>query len=245
MKVDKISLDYLIKSYECDRNGTLRILTLMNILQDAADTHASNLGVGIEHCLANGLAWVGSHYHIKINRMPKWHEKINVKSWPSGRTKLIAIRDFLITDENNQEIITASSQWVLINYEKKRPVCLEDNLPPYKVLEERSLASEFPKLVELQRSDFKKEFVVRYDDIDVNDHVNNAVYPLWATESVATNFRFSHIPAELEIAFKKEGLYGERIEVSTQIDDITTIHSVKALGEERELARLKILWKAS
>ena len=42
MQVDKISREYHVKSYECDRNGTLRLLTLMNIFQDTADTHASN-----------------------------------------------------------------------------------------------------------------------------------------------------------------------------------------------------------
>lgn len=33
MQVDKISREYHVKSYECDRNGTLRLLTLMNIFR--------------------------------------------------------------------------------------------------------------------------------------------------------------------------------------------------------------------
>jgi acyl-ACP thioesterase len=243
MKVDKLTLGYHVKSYECDHNGTLRLLTLMNIFQDAADSHASNLGVGIEHCLENGLAWFGSKYHIKIGRMPKWHEKIEVITWPSNKSKMVATRDFLIKDEEGNTIITASSQWVLINFERKHPVSLEDNLPPYNVILERSLESGFAKIPDLKKVDYTAEFKVRYDDIDVNNHVNNAVYPLWATESVDSDFRFNNIPAEIEITFKKEGFYSEVIEVSTQISEKTSLHNIKAITDGRELAKIKIKWK--
>lgn len=144
MQVDKISREYHVKSYECDRNGTLRLLTLMNIFQDTADTHASLLGVGIEHCLAHGLAWVGSNYQIEIERMPAWHEKITVESWPAAEKKLGAVRDFVIRDEKGTPIIRASSQWVLIDFVKKRPVSLRDNLPQYRVIDERALETDLP-----------------------------------------------------------------------------------------------------
>ena len=75
MQVDKILTGLSYQSYECNRDGTLRLLTLMNIFQDTADTHASNLGVGIEHCLAHGLAWVGSNYQVAIDRMPRGTKK--------------------------------------------------------------------------------------------------------------------------------------------------------------------------
>lgn len=188
MQVDKISREYHVKSYECDRNGTLRLLTLMNIFQDTADTHASLLGVGIEHCLAHGLAWVGSNYQIEIERMPAWHEKITVESWPAAEKKLGAVRDFVIRDEKGMPIIRASSQWVLIDFVKKRPVSLRDNLPQYRVIDERALETDFARLPEPAREDHREIFKVRYDDIDVNHHVNNAVYPLWATEAVPGRF---------------------------------------------------------
>lgn len=243
MQIDKMVLTYHVKSYECDRNGTLRLLTLMNIFQDAADSHASNLGLGMEYCLQHELAWVGSNYHIKITRMPKLHEKITVSSWPAVEKKLGAIREFVIKDEDGEKIITASSQWVLIDFIKKRPVSLRDNLPFYNVIEERALVSDFTRIAELQRSDVEAEFKVRYDDIDINHHVNNAVYPLWASESVGDEFRLHHSPSEIEIAFKKEGLYGETVIVNTQIDNQQSLHSIKSTFDNRELAKVKILWK--
>jgi len=243
MQVGKLVREYSLRSYECDSNGTLRIVALMNILQDAADSHALILGVGIEHCLEKGLALVGSNYHIKINRMPFWHEKITVTTWPAQEKKLGAVRDFCITDEQGNVIIVASSQWILIDFVRKRPVALREHMPDYQVVEERALNTEFPKIDAAAREDIKKSFIVRYDDIDVNKHVNNAIYPLWATESVDNDFRLNHQPAEIEISFKKESLYGETIEVISQIDGMTSLHCLNATDDGREVARIRINWR--
>lgn len=243
MQISKIEKEYLIRSYECDKKGELRLITLTNIFQDVADSHASQIGVGIEHCMAHGLAWVGSNYHLRIKRLPQWHEKIIITSWPSEEKKLGAIRDFVVKDEKGNEIIIASSQWILINFEKKRPVSLRENLPQYTVINEHSLETEFHKIPDLENLTSQTDFKVRFDDIDINNHVNNAVYLLWATESVGNEYRSSHTPAEIEIAFKKEGLLGENIRVMTQLIDNISTHIIKTIDDERELSRIRINWK--
>ncbi len=243
MQIKKFEKEYDVKSYECDKNGGLRLLTLMNIFQDIADSHASALGIGIEHCLAHGLAWIGSNYIINIERLPQWHEKIRIVTWPAVEKKIGAVRDFLVFDEKGLVIIRASSQWVLINYEKRRPVSLRDNLPEYHIIDERALFTDFPKIEDFETVDFQRCFAIRFDDIDINNHVNNSVYPLWASEAVPAPFRLSHRPETLEVAFKKEGLFGEDVNVLTRLDGLTSLHSIQAQSDGRELAKVKIVWK--
>lgn len=243
-QVTKYEKEYVIRSYECNKNSVLRIVTLLNIFQDIADEHASKMELGLEYCLSRGLAWVGSNYHIKINRLPKIHEQIKIITWPSEEKKLGAIRDFHVINTSGEDLIRASSQWILINFEKKRPVCLRDNLPEYSAIEERALPTDFPRLPDLEKIDHRREFHVRFDDIDLNQHVNNAVYPLWATESVDPELRLSHSTAELEICFKKEGHYGEQVEALTQMTEpMTSLHSIKSLNDGRELSRIRIKWR--
>ena len=242
MNIYKIEKEYLIRTYECDRNENLRLLTLMNIFQDVADSHASAMGLGLEYCLSKGFAWVGSNYHLQIARLHKMHEKIKVQSWPAVEKKLGAIREFLVQSENGDTLIKASSQWILIDAARRRPIALRENLPMYQVIGERVIDTDFPKISEPQKIDEAAEFFIRFDDIDLNNHVNNAVYPLWASEAVGIDFRAAHTPAEIEIAFKKEGLYGEDIRVETEFDNLTTIHRIKATGDGRELARVRICW---
>ncbi|MDD4556461.1 MAG: thioesterase [Alphaproteobacteria bacterium] len=234
---------YHVRTYEVDKNCNMRIVTLFNIFQDMADHHAEALGLGLSFCLEKGFAWVGSNYHLLINRLPKIHEKIRIQTWPSEEKKFGAVRDFIVFDEQGNTLITASSLWVLINYARRRPILLKENLPDYTVNPERTLATEFPKLPEISEAETKTAFTIRYDDIDLNNHVNNAVYPLWATESVEKDFHLEHTLRELEIEFKKEALLGEHISVETKRDNLTSFHSIKAVEDGRELSRVKLTWQ--
>ncbi len=234
--------EYLIRSYEGDAAGNLRIVTLFNIMQDVADFHASELGLGLDFCRSKGLAWVGANYHVKITKLPKIHQKITVSSWPAVEKKLGAVREFMIKDEADNELIRASSQWILIDFAKKRPVSLKENLPEYQIIPERAIETDFDKIENCNKEATKTEFKIRFDDIDVNGHVNNAIYPLWATESLDCAFRKSHTPIEIEIAFKKEALFGENIEVASVLDDVTSRHYISSAVDGRELARIKIIW---
>ena len=242
--IGKYTKEYQIRTYECDKNSNLRLVTLMNIFQDMADEQAALLGLGLEFCLSNGKAWVGSNYHLQISRMPKLHEEITLTTWPAVEKKLGAIRDFLVTDALGNEIIRASSQWILIDVAKKRPISLRDNLPQYQVISDRVMAENFDsRLNDIEREDYRLSFNVRFDDIDINNHVNNAVYPLWASEALPIEFRQSKELKEIEVSFKKEGLYGEKVEVVTQINGNETLHKILAQADGRELSRVRILWK--
>ena len=163
MDIYKIEKEYVIRTYECDRNENLRLPTLMNIFQDIADSHASAMGIGLDYCLRNGMAWVGSNYHLMLERLPKMHEKIKVLSWPSAEKKIGAIREFLVLGENGNVIIKASSQWILIDAVRRRPVSLREHLPSYQIIAERLIESDFVKLPELKRIDETSDFFIRLD----------------------------------------------------------------------------------
>ncbi len=214
----------------------------MNILQDAADLSATSLGFGFDFCLQSGLAWVGTNYHVKINRMPKVHETIKIQTWPSGENKFMALRDFIVFDENDVEIMKATSQWVLVDVNRKRPVSLNQYLPEYMYIDERVLGTEFAKLEAHETADFSKEFEARFDDIDLNRHVNNAIYPLWAVESLPVDFHEKYLPSEIEISFKKECLCGERVQILTHVENNVSVHRISSLTEPKDLALLRVHW---
>jgi len=242
MTIAKYIKEYEIRSYECDKHGNLRLLTLMNILQDIADSNATEMGVGYEYCVAHNLAWVAANYHIKIIRSPRIHEKITIRSWPSEERKLAAIRDYEVIDEKGAVIVQASTMWVLINFVTKKPQLLRANLPQYKILAEKADNFEFNNISLPDNFNFQKEFAVRFDDIDVNNHVNNAVYPLWISETVPYEFRDKHSVCELEIAFKKATQAGEVVQSVSFLDGNKSLHRITSLVDGRELARAIVTW---
>ena len=241
-EISKYKKEYVVKSYETDCHSFLRVLTLLNWLQDIAVENAQFLGLGFEACRERNLAWVGSNYVVKIGRLPKIDEHITIETWPAEGKLWGAIRDFVVRDAQGLEIVLASSQWVLINSELRRPVMLKKYFPDYRCLPERVIDTDFPKISVEEGADIC-EYKVRFDDIDVNNHVNNAVYFLWASESVDNTYRLEHTIKEIELCFKKEALYGESVEVHSVLNNDESAHVIKDKNTQNELAACRIKWE--
>ena len=243
MAIRKQVHTYVVKSFECDRKDTLRLLTLLNLFQDIADDSANEIGIGYDYLRTVGKAWILIAMNVEIDRMPHLQEEITLKSWPSDMSALYTEREFEVWSADGQRIIRACSQWIVIDFASRRPVHLKEWLPEYAPIREKVILEDrFPKLPAGEREDYSERFLVRYDDIDRNDHVNNAIYSLWASESLVPEYRLEHEPASLAINFKKEGLFGEKIFVSTQMDGDNSLHSIKA-ADGRELARVRFSWR--
>lgn len=243
MRVSKYVKEYTVRSHETDCHGFLRVLSLMNVLQDIAVEHAESFGLGLRDCLKQNLAWVGSNYLVQIMRMPKQNEVIKIETWPAEAKLWGAVRDFVVKNESNDEIIKASSQWVLIDVERRRPVMIKKYFPDYEAVHERVIETDFPKIPAVSEATNRVEFKVRFDDLDVNQHVNNTVYPLWASESLDDEYRLTHFVQEMEICYKKEALYGETVVVLSDLHNDVSLHSIRDKKSGDELAQCRIRWQ--
>ena len=241
--MEKLTLEHFIHSYECGPDGKLRLLALFNILQNIADLHADNLGLGYQNFIGKNLAWVGASYAVHIDKRPSWSDKVDLTTWPSDKTSVCAIRDFILKDKEGKTLMTATSQWALIDITTGRPQPLKRQIENLKAVPERALNSDFPTLSVPQKIDFEKRFYVRYDDIDINKHVNNAIYPVWASEAVPNDFRQSHEPEDINISFRHPAFFGDEIMVETQIDGNETLHHIMSLDKTKEFSKVKIKWK--
>ncbi len=238
--VEKMIETHILKSYQCDRYGFMRPIMLMNELQGLAGKHADILGAGRENCFARGIAWVVTHMFIDIIEMPTAKEKLVYSTWPSVSGAVRSERDFEIRDEAGNLKIRAISQWVLIDLQTRRPVRITDYFPEWTGLPERIWDRNFDKA-----SDFipTKSHVMacRFDDIDVNQHINNAVYSVWATESVGFEYRNNHTLRGIDIYFEHEinpNTPTVRIEVA--LDNNITRH--KIMTDETEHANIVCYW---
>lgn len=190
--------------YQMDPVGSLRPLMLMNELQTYADMHAEKLGVGHSFCRESGLAWVALFYSVDIPRMPTGGDEIVLETWPSTRDGIRTTRDFLITDAGTGEVLVrATSQWVMIDMATRRPVPFEGRVPKFDLDGTRALDVPFEKFPDFA-PDFSEVVVPRYDDYDINRHINNAVYAVWATEALGKEFRAGHRLRGISLNFKKE-----------------------------------------
>jgi len=215
-----------------DRHAMLRPIMLMNELQAIAEVHAEEYARGHTFCIENNCAWVVTHYLIEIDRMPTEKQEIEISTWPCGRDNLRATRDFRIRDaKTGAELIRATSQWIMIDMAARKPMRLDGVLDEWDLIDERALDRSFDKFPDFV-SDTRMTIVPRFDDVDVNQHINNAVYAVWATEALGFDFRDTHKLIGISINFKKEIKAGTpEVIIESKLDGSVSRHLIRA-GDE-------------
>ncbi len=240
--MDKYKKTYIIKSYECDIKAKLRIRSLFNLFQDMADEHADKMGLGYHYCHERGIGWIGGGYHVEIKKLPTWGDMITIETWPSGMTAATGIRDFQVKDDKGRILVNATSQWVLVDMKRMRPIPVAKHLPSYELLNEHALVSEFNKIIPVEGTPSIISFPVHVDDIDLNAHVNNALYPTWVMDTVSELSLDNHYPSEIQVNFKHPAKYGDVIRIKTYHTDLTTVHLLENANDTTEFARICVRW---
>ncbi|MCX8159888.1 MAG: thioesterase [Candidatus Saccharicenans sp.] len=240
-----LTCDFEILSIEADYLGRAHLSALMNYLQEAARRHSVREKFSVFDLAEKGLTWVVSRYHVLVDRYPRMGEKVIIKTWASGKHGYYALRDFEITDSGGKRIAAATSSWMIIELEGRRPVRVENLFPDELILQERALNDDFPTLPIVERLDHKTTFRVLFEDLDYNRHVNNVVYSRWAVEGMAREVLFASRPRELEINYRSEAFYGDEIEVITQNPESPGdpwIQQIYSLTSGKEVARVRSRW---
>jgi len=236
-----------VSYHELDIHGNLRLVTILNYMQDIAGVHASRLAVSVADLRPGGLTWVLSRLHLQMERYPRAEEMVRVSTWPATRQGLFTCREFELYDGNELCVGRASTSWALLKITTRRPVQLEEHLPPYPLMPRRALDDDFsalPAFTESSTTDMK--FRVLRDNMDINHHVNNTVFAGWAMEAVPDEIAAGSL-AELEIAFRAEAVYGEtvvsRCTVMEEGETPCCLHQIVNNRDGKELARLRSRWR--
>jgi medium-chain acyl-[acyl-carrier-protein] hydrolase len=239
--------DYHIRSYEVDCRNRLSISTMFSFMQEAASKHAAALGVSIHQLRSENFTWLLSRLKIKIAAYPGWNDRIQVSTWPSGMQRLFALRDFEIKDAANRMIAAAISAWLVVDLQKRRPVRIAPFVERLKPIEgSHVLPDRLDKLAALKRYDYKRNFAVRYSDLDINQHVNNVSFVQWVVECVPPAVLTTAVPAEVEINFLAEAFYDDQILATCHSADTNNtefLHSLTRRQDGRELARAMTKWQ--
>jgi acyl-ACP thioesterase len=239
--------DYQIRSYEVDCRNRLSILSIFSFMQEAASKHAEALGVSIHHLLAENYTWLLSRLKITIAALPGWNDRIQVSTWPSGVQQLFALRDFELTDGNNQSIAAALSAWLIIDLQKRRPVRIAPFVGRLKPIEgSHILDDRLDKLPALSDPAHEKRFVVRHSDLDINQHANNVNFVAWILEGVPSAVLSTAVLSEFEINFMAEAFYDDQVVsgcASVNSANTEFLHRLTRRQDGRELARAVTMWK--
>ena len=240
---------YAIRSYEVDVCGRLSISALCNFMQDAAGKHADMLGVSVAQLQKQHKTWMLSRLVLQMEAYPGWQETFRVTTWPSGRRRLFALRNFLFHDDHNRLLGSAATAWLGIDTLTRRPLKvdpfvkkLNPHAPKTRTGFELNLFEKIPRF-----SDHEHEmrFRIRYQDLDTNLHVNNVSFIEWVIESIPAEELQRSMLTGLEINYMAEAFHGDFvISKSRPLDGQpgTFLHSIIKEDSGQELIRARTTW---
>ncbi len=242
----KFQKSYTVRLYECTPDGILDYSFLLNYMMDAMATHTIDIKFTIPELLKQGLTWMLSRYHIIIDRHPAYMDTVNIDTWIADHKGLFSIRDYIIKGAGGNMLARMTSSWVLYDIRKKKIVNVEI-LPFKNILPERAIHDPFLTLPSLEHADHTLEFLTRKHDIDINKHVTNRVIAEWALETLPFKITETHELAELEITFKGQAFYGDKIQSLCQIlspeEHFTALHHIINKNSEQSIALARTQWR--
>jgi len=237
------SESFRVRAYEVDVWGRASAPTVCNWLQEAAGNHATHLGWGIEGLHAQGLTWVLSRLHLRLDRLPRWRDEVRVTTWPAGAQRLYALREFRLECDGGA-LGAATTGWMVLNQASRRPMRpAEEVAAMASRAPGRALADPFDKLPEPDSIELERSLEVRNLDLDINRHANNVSVIGWALEALPLEGLDGRRLAGLEIEFRGETHGGDRVVTQAQrAGDGTFVHRLVRESDGRELARARTAW---
>lgn len=234
--------EYEVTYRDTDARGECFLTSYMHFMADCGLSQDESYGFVIADMVKENHTWMLVDYEITINKYVKYKEKLKAITYIEGMNKFYAVRCFKIYDEEDNLVIEGKTLVILVDSKKRRPISIPDeHYMAYGVTEKTpTIGRNKLKLSKCENVDYKKEFNVRYSDIDLNQHVGNVAYLGWILETIPFDVITNYKIYSVKIKYQKELTYGDKIIIQTQINQnenkICAFHEI--INERGEIVSL-------
>lgn len=230
-------INHQLAYYECTDSGHPSVSMVLSMMTMVSDAHSISLGLDRATVDATGGAWVVVGYDGNFaSEQPTFGDQVIIGTRALAYNRFFALREFWLCDQRHQhEYVRLRALFVMMNLAKRRLMRIPDQLivPFDSPLEKRS-----PRLTTPAKlgADFASQtYRVRYFDIDINHHVNNARYLDWVLDPLGADFLRRYQPQSLAIKYGEEVKEGAVVESRYRIVHhegvVKTVHEIWSAGQ--------------
>lgn len=245
-ETERLTLEkiYPVAVCENDKQYYLKPAVLFNYMQDIAAKGINHYDVRYcwDELYKKGRGWFLTRYRVEFDEYPLQLTEVRLRTESRGCHRMNAYRDFEAYDNlTGKRLMRGASSWLIVDLSDKSILNVQTEYPDFPLYEKREDDLSLNKLRSFDVPDAEKLFHVRYDDLDINNHVNNTVYITWAMEALEHDFRSSHKLKTIDINFKHEVSYGEDIlsQIKYYRENLKTEHIVKNAKTGDELCIMR------
>ncbi len=197
---------YNFYSYDAYPNGNVKMSSVLKAMQQLAREDLDNMGVTYPMMRKDNLVFVLIKLRVKFKHPVSIYDKITIKTIPTKIVGIYFIRDFFFYNTDGDIVGEASSSWVLLNYETRRPQ--RPNALNYSFPHSDEIVADCPLSRNILCDGSPVETnvrSVRLSDMDENNHLNNAIIADFVTDELEKEIVLENCNVkDIEIHFHKE-----------------------------------------
>ena len=236
---------FRVRFYECDAYGHLNNAHYLRYMQETAFDASAELGFDKDFYDRAGHIWLTRETEIEYLQPLLYNDTVQVKTWVSDFRRATSRREYEFTHALSGALVArGATRWVYVDAATFRPAAVPQEIarvylpdgwpaspPPH---------TPFPDAPSPPPGVFQVRRTVRWHDIDMLQHVNNAVYLEYveefgmqvlaahgwpvqrmAAEGVAILVRKNHI------RYRQPALLDEELEIRTWASELRRSTAVR------------------
>lgn len=191
-------------------DGRASLWAMLRFAMDASGQHSTRLSYDWDTLAQKGMFWAVVRHRMQVDRYPEEGEVITVETWPMPTTRTAFPRAAVGYDQQGKEIFRLVSLWVLIDIKLRKMI-----LPGKSGIQVegflRGNELEIPATISPQELENLTFRTVSPEDIDRNQHMNNARYLVWAQDLLPQEIRTQQKPREFVVCYLSEARLGQEL----------------------------------
>lgn len=216
-----------INPRDADFSGFISLKSLCDFILQVAGDDADERGFGLWKLRERNFSWVLCYIAIEIKRFPKCGETIDIDTWVEKVNRIFTFRHFDIYDENGDIVISASTNWSMIDFKQRSMVNITKEIDCTNVVRNEPLKISPIKRVPSFEPTRSSEHIVKFSDIDVNQHTNSSKYLEWMCDFIQNPFEILHTVKRVDINYHHEAIYNDRVIIENRTDGNEQLFAAK------------------
>lgn len=204
---------------ECDIHNRIKPGFILRHLQEISGEHLEAIGYPNEKLYEIGQGFFLSKIRLEIYRRPQSGEVLRWQTTPLPPSGVQFIRQNEVFDASGSLILRSDSLWALVDLRSRRilrPSSFAGSLnfgEPFSRDRLSAMRIHTPADAKNSSSSPVWEREIRFSDLDINCHVNNAAYADFVMDALPDEVSLEKEPKELLISFHNEICLHDRLSV--------------------------------
>lgn len=226
---------FQVKGYDVDKTGTIHIHRLVGLLLHVSGEQSKKVQ---SSDFDQAYLWFILQHDMNIYRLPRINEEISIETEAISYNAFFTYRRFRVYYKG-ELLVETMMKFAVVDKVERKLAKIEDWMVSVYQAKASKKVHKFAKVSLLENIETGQVYRACHSDIDMNHHVNNAVYVRWIFDSIAENYLEKYEPTKISIIYEREVLLAEEVFEKHGFDGEMSYHVVEKAGEISVKAKIE------